>query len=198
MEIKAPFYENFKFGQIYHLFTRVNGNELIFRKEDNYVYFLKQISKYLLPYLEIYAYCLVSQRLSLLVRFRPQNEIFNNLDLPERELSAEEEHKFLMQPVSNLLNSYSKAYNKMFQRKGALFIDYIKREKVDEEEQLKDIFKGIHQIPLQHRLAKSSEEWKYSSFNAYLVQNKPTKVSINFMMEFFENTQDLIKFHKVN
>ena len=61
MEIKTTPYENFEFEQVYHLFTRVSGNELIFRKEGNYDYFLKQLSKYLLPYLEIYAYCLVPQ-----------------------------------------------------------------------------------------------------------------------------------------
>ncbi len=198
MEMKSPFYENFEFGQIYHLFTRVNGNELIFRKEDNYNYFLKQISKYLLPYLEIYAYCLVSQRFSLLVCFRSKNEIFNQLKLPEKELSSEAEHKFLMQPISNLLNSYAKAYNKMFQRKGALFFDYIKREKIDEEGQLKDIFKGIHHIPLQHGLVKSVAEWKYSSFNAYLNVNKPSKMNRDFMMRFFSNTQDFIQFHKID
>ena len=85
----------------------------------------------------------------------------------------------------------------MFQRKGALFIDYIKRERIDEEGQLKNIFKDIHQIPLQHQFVKSSDEWKYSSFNAYLNANKSTKVSKNFMLGFFENTQDLIQFHKI-
>ena len=197
METKTSLYENFEFEQTYHLFTRVSGNELIFRKEGNYDYFLRQLSKYLLPYLEIYAYCLVPQRFSLLICFRSKNEIFKHFDLPENDMSAEQEHKFLMQPISNLLNSYSKAYNKMFQRKGALFIDYIKRERIDEEGQLKNIFKDIHHIPLQHQFVKSSDEWKYSSFNAYLNANKSTKVSKNFMLGFFENTQDLIQFHKI-
>ncbi|MGA9213584.1 transposase [Kaistella sp.] len=197
MEIKTTPYENFEFEQVYHLFTRVSGNELIFRKEGNYDYFLKQLSKYLLPYLEIYAYCLVPQRLSLLVCFRSKNEVFKNINLSEKEMSAEQEHKFLMQPISNLLNSYSKAYNKMFQRKGALFIDYIKRERIDEEGQLKNIFKEIHQIPMQHQFVKSSEEWKYSSFKAYLNTNKSTKVSTDYMIGFFDDCDDLIQFHKI-
>lgn len=197
MEAKTAPYLNFEYEQIYYLFTRACGSELLFRNQNNYNYFLKLVSKYLMPYLEIYAYCLVPQRLGFLVNFRSSTEIFNHLKEPEREMLPDEIHKFLMQPISNLLNSYSKSYNKMYQRKGALFIDYIKREQLDNVEDLKEIFREIHHFPIQHQLIKTLEDWKFSSYNAYVEPNKTTKISIDFMMDLFENVEDLKQFHKI-
>jgi hypothetical protein len=36
----------------------------------------------------------------------------------------------LMERFANLCNSYTKSYNKVYERKGALFIDYLKRQKL--------------------------------------------------------------------
>ena len=101
-----------------------------------------------------------------------------------------------MQPISNLLNSYAKAYNKMFQRKGALFVDFIKREKFDDEEGLKEVYKNIHQIPVHSQAVNDISEWKYSSYKSYLDVSKPSKINRNFMLGFFENQNDFIEFHK--
>lgn len=196
MEIKNPIFEDFEFEQIYHLFTRVSGNELIFRNEENYMYFLQKISKYLLPYCDIYAYCLAPQRFSLLICFHSKNKILKTLNFEEKDFTKEQEHKFLMQPLSNLLNSYAKAYNKLYKRKGALFVDYIKREKFDDEESLKNIFRYIHQIPIQNLLTKNIDEWKFSSYQSYLELEKPTKIQRAFMLSFFETQNDYINFHK--
>lgn len=182
MKTNLPPYEQFECEQIYHLYTRSCGSELIFRTESNYCYFLKLISKYLIPYMEIYAYCLVPQRLALLVCFRTEASILKTLNKPETDFTASEMHQFLMQPVSNLLNSYSKAYNKMYQRKGALFTDYIKRAKLDNVEDITAVFDAIHQIPIESKLVEASKNWKFSSYNAYQDPTKLTKVSKDFML----------------
>lgn len=195
MKTNEPPYESFYFQQVYHLYTRVSGNESIFRNDNNYTYFLGKIEKYLLPYLEIHAYCLVPQRFSLLVCFRSQKEIFNSLKRPDEEMSEDKVHQFLMQPISNLLNSYSKAYNKMFGRKGALFVDYIKREKIDDVELLKNIFRKIHQIPSESFLKCQFQDWKYSSYQSYINEKKPSKINRELMNSYFLNKEDFIKFH---
>lgn len=196
MKTNEPPYENFEFEQIYHLYTRVSGNENLFRNDNNYTYFLSKIEKYLLPYLEIHAYCLVPQRFSLLISFRSQNEIFETLKLSDENISSDKIHKFLMQPLSNLLNSYSKAYNKMYGRKGALFIDYIKREKIDDVELLKNIVRKIHQIPTESFSNVSFEDWKYSSYSSYIHTKKTSKINRKLMMEYFINLEDFITFHQ--
>ena len=196
MKTNVPPYEEFEFQQIYHLYTRVSGNENLFRSEKNYDYFLGLILKYLLPYLDIYAYCLVPQRFSFLVCFHSQKIILDFLKETHKEISNDKVHKFLMQPISNLLNSYSKAYNKMYGRKGALFVDYIKREKIDDVDLLKNTFRKIHQIPIENVVGNSIQDWKYSSYNCYLYKNKPTKINRNFMMSYFNDDDDFISFHQ--
>ena len=189
-------YENFEFEQIYHLYTRVSGNENVFRNDKNYTFFLGKVEKYLLPVLEIHAYCLVPQRFSFLISFRSQIEIFENLKLEAEDMSEDRIHKFLMQPVSNLLNSYSKAYNKMYGRKGALFIDYIKREKIDDVELLKNVFRKIHQIPTENFSNIVCEEWKYSSYRSYIDDQKFSKINRELMMQYFSGKDEFISFHQ--
>ena len=196
MKTNEPPYENFEFEQIYHLYTRVSGNENIFKNDNNYNFFLGKVEKYLLPVLEIHAYCLVPQRFSFLISFRSQIEIFENLKLEDEDMSEDRIHKFLMQPVSNLLNSYSKAYNKMYGRKGALFIDYIKREKIDDVELLKNVFRKIHQIPTENFSNIAFEELKYSSYRSYIDDQKFSKINRELMMQYFSDKDEFISFHQ--
>lgn len=196
MKTNQPPYQNFEFEQIYHLYTRVSGNENIFKNDNNYTFFLAKVEKYLLPILEIHAYCLVPQRFSFLISFRSQAEIFKNLKLENVEISEDKIHKILMQPISNLLNSYSKSYNKMYGRKGALFIDYIKRQKIDDVELLKNIFRKIHQIPTENFSNTGFEEWKYSSYQSYLDDQKYSKIKREMMMPYFSGKDEFISFHQ--
>jgi len=57
----------------------------------------------------------------LLIQIRDENTIrisANNYD------ESFDFHKFIMQKLSNFLNSYAKAFNKQRNRKGALFLDF--------------------------------------------------------------------------
>ncbi len=48
------FFEN----ELYHIYNRGNNQQQIFFKPDNYLYFLKKVRKFILPYCDILAYCL--------------------------------------------------------------------------------------------------------------------------------------------
>ncbi|MCJ7934603.1 MAG: transposase [Chryseobacterium sp.] len=107
--------ERFECGYVYHIYSHAVGKDLIFREDENYQYFLNKLLKYIIPVADIYAYCLLPNHFHLLLRFKDVNE---------------NEHKYLMKPFSNLLNAYAKAYNKRYNRKGALFLDFLKRKKL--------------------------------------------------------------------
>jgi hypothetical protein len=51
---------------------------------------------------------------------------------------------FLMERFSNVCNSYTKTYNNLFKRKGALFIDYLKRYEVTDKNSLINLINYIH------------------------------------------------------
>ncbi|MDP3913156.1 MAG: hypothetical protein Q8R96_05395 [Bacteroidota bacterium] len=54
----------------YHIFNHANGFENVFRKEDNFYFFLEKYRLYISPIAETYAYCLMPNHFHLVVRIR--------------------------------------------------------------------------------------------------------------------------------
>jgi len=133
---------HFECGYIYHIYSHANGKDLLFVEDSNYQNFLDRLSKYISPVAEIYAYCLMPNHFHLLVRFK---------DLENNKVANE--HQYLMKPFSNFLNSYAKAYNKRYNRRGALFLDFLKRKRVQDEKYLLKLLHYIHNNPVHHGLS---------------------------------------------
>ncbi|QIY91152.1 transposase [Chryseobacterium gallinarum] len=179
--------ESFEYGYIYHIYTHANGKDLIFRENENYKYFLSKLLKYIIPVAEIYAYCLMPNHFHLLIRFKESDQT-----------SAEDEHKYLMKQFSNLLNGYAKAYNKKYNRKGSLFLDYLKRKRVDDEKYLIKLFHYIHNNSVNHGFVKDINDWKYSSYHSYINLAKESKIERKQMMTYFDTINDFVEYHKSN
>lgn len=179
--------ENFECEYVYHIYTHANGKDLIFRVEENYRYFLDKLAKYIVPIAEIYAYCLMPNHFHLLVRFKKLGEILN-----------EDEHKYLMKQFSNLLNAYAKAYNKRYNRKGSLFLDYLKRKRINDERYFMKLLHYIHNNPVNHGFVEDIGKWKYSSYHSYINLAKESKIERAEMMQYFETINDFIEYHKSN
>ncbi|SHG89138.1 REP element-mobilizing transposase RayT [Chryseobacterium oranimense] len=179
--------ENFEYEYVYHIYSHANGRDLIFREEENYKYFLDKLVKYIVPIAEIYAYCLMPNHFHLLVRFKSEDQIPN-----------EDEHKYLMKQFSNLLNGYAKAYNKRYNRKGSLFLDYLKRKRVNDSEYLIKLFHYIHNNPVNHGFVEDIKDWKYSSYHSYINLAKESKIERTEMMQYFDTVNDFIEYHQSN
>lgn len=54
----------------YHIFNHANGFENVFRKEENFYFFLEKYQLYISPIAETYAYCLMPNHFHLVVRIR--------------------------------------------------------------------------------------------------------------------------------
>jgi len=96
--------------------------------------------------------------------------------------------------VLHLFLEHSKAYNIKYNRKGALWIDYTKRFKVDSEPYLTSVINYIHQNPVKHGFIDLSEDWHYSSFNAILSE-KPTLLKRDDVVHSFGSKDNYLKFH---
>lgn len=179
--------ESFEFEGTYHIFSHVNGTEIIFREPSNYQYFLKKIEKYILPIADIYAYCLLPNHFHLLLRFKNFNDVNN-----------ENEHPFLMKPFSDLLNAYAKAYNKVYNRKGALFLNTVKRKKIQDEKYLLKVLHYIHNNPVNHGFVNHIEDWKHTSYNAYMNMKRNSKLDRSSMMEYFDTLETFAAYHRSN
>lgn len=179
--------ENFEFDSVYHIFSHVNGRELIYREETNYQFFLKQLDKYIIQIADIYAYCLLPNHFHLLLRFKNSENV-----------NVEDEHQFLMKNFGNFLNSYAKAFNKKYNRKGALFLNAVKRKKITDEKYLLKVLHYIHNNPVNHGFTSEINLWKYSSYNAYLNNLKASKLNRTEIMQYFESLEIFKNHHHSN
>lgn len=57
---------------VYHNYNHANGSEDLFRKDENYRYFLQKYSEYIYPIAETYAYCLMPNHFHLMVKVRSE------------------------------------------------------------------------------------------------------------------------------
>ncbi len=62
--------EPFEPGNIYHIYNHGNAEDLIFREDKNYPFFLKRYQKYIQPVANTYAYCLLPNHFHFMVRVR--------------------------------------------------------------------------------------------------------------------------------
>ena len=186
----------------YHIFNRAIGNEKLFLNEENYIYFLKKFKEYINPIANIYSYVLMPNHFHFLIEIKSKNEIydrFKGLELAKEKsvILLEEEldsQKFVMQQFSNFFNCYTKSFNTRYDRKGALFIDYMKRKLIHSDDYLKKVVLYIHQNPIHHKYCNQLEDWRFSSYNSNLI-NKSTSLKRNEVVNWFGGLENFIFEH---
>lgn len=62
-------------NKYYHLYNRSNSHELLFRNRDNYIYFLSKYRKYVLPFVNTLAYCLMPDHFHLSIYVKSNDSI---------------------------------------------------------------------------------------------------------------------------
>ncbi|WP_138431783.1 hypothetical protein [Fodinibius saliphilus] len=166
----------FEAGQMYHIWTHANGDENLFREEENYRYFLEKYAYHVHPVIETFAYCLMPNHLHLMVRVREEKEVFEFLrDKKDDHLNLQGFRnlgglkKVIPQQFSNLFNAYTKAYNKKYDRKGSLFIPNFRRKKVSSDQYFSRLIIYIHNNPVHHGFVEDINDWPHSSWHAYVV-----------------------------
>ena len=151
------------------MFSRATGSEKLFLIPGNYQFFLLRLRKYILPIAYVYAYCLLPNHIHLLVRIKELPAIKKYFEEKKKGKIFTEEGvpDFLMERFSNLLNSYAKSYNKFYDRKGSLFIYYIRRVEITTDNQLWSTVFYIHKNPVHHGYCEAIKDWPWSSFQVY-------------------------------
>ena len=152
------FYEN----QYYHLYNRTNNEEALFRSDENYLYFLKKYRFYLDDYLDTIGYCLMPTHFHFLVRVKSQANSSDDFK------SSDEYSLLISKQIGILLRSYTRAFNKMWERHGNLFNQKTNAKPVSNDRYLITLLTYIHQNPMRSGLSEKAFEWKYSSYQDYI------------------------------
>lgn len=186
-----------KSDTFYHIYNHANGSENLFRSNENYRYFLQQWTKYIEPIAGTYAYCLMPNHIHFLIRTHTEKQVTKNFNFSEELPFGKFEtfQKVVSKQFSNLFSSYTQSFNKMYERRGSLFIPNFKRKEIDSEAYLTALVCYIHRNPIHHGFHTSLDVWKYSSYSAFLY-NKPTKLQRDYILTWFNGKEDFIQFHK--
>jgi len=135
-------------GAFYHVITRGNQRQKIFRDEEDHRKYLEILARYkdLYKY-HLYAYVLMNNHMHLLIETR------------ETPLSK------ILQGINQ---SYTVRFNKRYKTVGHLFQGRYKAILCDRDGYLLSLVKYIHLNPVRARLIKTPEEYEWSSHRAYI------------------------------
>jgi len=122
----------FEPNHIYHIYDRGNNSQKIFFTRDNYLFFLKKIKRYILPYADILAWCLMPNHFHLMVyvnrlEVNVSKQVTESHQLTETPPEQVIESLQLTKPrsindsISILLRSYTRAIQKQEKFTGSLF-----------------------------------------------------------------------------
>ncbi|MBI1184633.1 hypothetical protein GC194_10195 [bacterium] len=66
-------------NQYYHMLNRANGNDELFREDENYYFFLEKYKKFIHPVVHTLAYALMGNHFHLVVRVRKAEDLQQTL-----------------------------------------------------------------------------------------------------------------------
>lgn len=137
------------YGRTYHISTRGNNREDIFREDVNYRHLISLYARHIDPIADTFAYCLLHSHFHFLLRIK------NEEGLPAPS-----------QRFSNLFNAYARSIYLAYHRTGALFQRLFGRHEVTSEVYFQWLVVYIHRNPEKHGLVANFRDWPYSSYHA--------------------------------
>ncbi|MBK8833109.1 MAG: transposase [Saprospiraceae bacterium] len=192
-----------KSGEIYHVYNRGNNRQRVFYESRNYHYFLLKVKKYVAPYCDILAYCLMPNHFHMLIH--ANHKTVSPYQHYEDPIVLKENNPYVFMTAFShgmqlLLSSYSKAINKAHKRSGSLFTQNTKSKRTSSEAFSMDYtlwcFIYIHNNPCMSGLVSSPEQWPYSSYNEYLGKIQDPLCNIDLGQKLLSlETNELISFN---
>lgn len=150
-------------GAISHLTQHSCGSEPLFLEDSDYLYFLGQLKDCAKKFeLDVFALCLMSNHLHLLLRI-------NKVNLPKA--------------MQNLFQSYARYFNKKYSRKGHVFCGAFRQSLCLDDSYALAASIYIHLNPYKAGLAGAEKPYRWSSLNLYVDNmNKETFVRYEYLL----------------
>jgi len=184
-------------GEIYHVYNHANGRENLFVEEKNYGFFLQKISEHILPVCKLFAYCLMPNHFHLLVQVNKEEELQLAYQGPDPPVIFKQEELELKvsKSFANLFSSYTQSFNKVYNRKGSLFMPSMKTEIIESDESFCKVVHYLHANPVHHGFVKEIDHWQHSSYHG-LISEDFTKISRDYVIEIFGGFKAFVKYHQ--
>jgi putative transposase len=178
-------------GKTFYLHNRSCGNINCFTEEANYNYFLLLAARYLSPVGATTAYCFLPDEYHILLKFfddKRLTEIFPN------EVEKYGSSLFLSNHFGQFILAYTNAFNKVYKRRGALFLKPFRRKIIEEETNIVTLAREIHLLPVEKKLCVEPAAYKFSSY-LFIKNQIPSLVGNNDLINCFGTVEGFEKFH---
>jgi REP element-mobilizing transposase RayT len=182
-------------GRSHHLFNQSVGNEKLFRNDDNYRYLLDLSKKCLVPYFDILGYCLMPNNFHIVIMVKDEDELIQYLE--GNASGAIDYPLFLSRKFSHLFISYAQAYNKVYHRRGSLFKNRFYRKRINDLDYMRNVIHYVHFNPVVSGLCAKPQDWKWSSFSAFLDLSRDSLVSREEVIRCFGDLENFSLVHGV-
>jgi REP element-mobilizing transposase RayT len=181
-------YKIFSANAYYHVFNRGNNKQNIFLDSEDFSFFLFRLKESLFPsqktlkqgrYIRkqlpensfsLICYCLMPNHFHFLIR--------QNTNLPISKL------------IGKICTSYSKYFNKKYNRLGQVFQDQFKSVLVDSDSYLLWLSAYIHQNPKVAGIVSDLKEYKWGSYVDYLGLRKGTLCNQTTILDMVSNNYE--------
>ena len=171
-------------GKYYHIYNRGINSDILFKESSNYEYFLKLYDKHIDPIAETFAWYLMKNHFHFLVRVKDNDQI-----TAEKKIRPS-------QSFSNLFNAYTKAFNKSYNRHGALFERPFNRKEINHDSYLQNFIVYIHNNPVHHNICEHPLEYPWSSYTT-CISDKPTKLKRKEVIRVFDDIENFKYIHQL-
>ncbi|MDO8446576.1 MAG: transposase [Deltaproteobacteria bacterium] len=143
-------------GALYHVITRGNQKQKIFKESLDYRKFLDNISAYKQRYhFRIYAYVLMTNHVHLLIETQ---------EVP------------LSKILQGINQSYTMYYNHKYKTVGHLFQGRYKAILCDRDRYLLTLLKYIHYNPLRAQIVETLDNYPWSSYKVYFTEENRSDI----------------------
>jgi REP element-mobilizing transposase RayT len=152
-------------GAVYHVITRGNNRQVIFRDDQDRTLYLEKLFHYCREKaVHLLCYCLLSNHIHLL------------LETPQGNLSR------MMQAFQT---SYTVSWNRRHRYTGHVFEQRYKAFLVDKDHYLLQVSRYIHLNPVEARIVERPQDYPWSSYRAYLRTRGATELRREFILGHF-------------
>ncbi len=150
---------------IYHVMLRGINKQIIFEDNEDMERFLLTLRSFKdKGSYKLFAFCLMNNHVHILLR-----ELGEDISVSIKKICA----------------SYVLWYNKKYERCGHLFQERFKSETVENDSYFLTVLKYIHQNPLKAGVVKEIEDYKWSSYNEYMLDRKNKITDLDFGLAMF-------------
>jgi len=196
----------FEKGYVYHIYNQGNNRQKIFFNRENYLFFLRKVRTYILPYADIISYCLMPNHFHLMVLVHEQT-VGVTPTVGVAQSDTDGKTRSINDSIGIMLRSYTNAINKQQKRSGKLFREKTKAECINcpkgispsfiikegitqiniqnpEQQYPQVCFNYIHQNPVKAKMVKQAVDWEFSSARDYAGIRKGKLVNFAIAQEY--------------